>query len=303
MRPTRSQLSRPSTAGPRRVRRRSTCMIPQSSHFSEMIAKGDPGRLRHDPLGGLPIFPKPVKLRHLRPSLKKFQEGRSSLYSVAYAIRENAKAARDVVARKSQSLLWSQVDAKEMRDQLNRTRQNRPPLPVDLSVRIKIARTAIANLLKMGFEGFQFVGIEDVFIFLKAKRLEEEGKNDDKEAVKLKYKLKRRPSTATRIKRKGMLGRISTSRSSRHFSSQNSPKRPVGSSFQDNNGDDENERLAELQARVERSNLRNNTVVIWVGSHKVAGFSQRSGLGTAYMSTGKEISGTAALLMRVAERR
>eukprot|EP00946_MAST-07B_sp_MAST-7B-sp1_P004849 g4849.t1 len=293
MRPTRSQLARPTTAGPRRVRRRSTCFIPPSK-FGGAVGAGDPGRLRHDPLAHLPMLRKPVKLRHLRPSLKKFQSGRSSLYSVAYALKQNASAARAVTAHKSQSLLWCHVDQKEVVQQLNEQRRNRPALPEDLSVRIKIARTGIAHLLRQGFEGFQYDGIEDVFVFLKVKKFGEED-DEENEELNARSRTKRRPTTAsaTRVRRKGVLGSIKTSRTSRRFTR---GRRGVS-------GDEEEERIAELEAKINRSNLRNSTVVIWVGAHNVAGFPQRSGLGTAFMSTGREVSGTAALLMRVEERR
>ena len=301
MRPTRSQLSRPSTAGPRRVRRRSTCLIPASKFGAIGIAGGDPGRLKYDPLAGLPVLRKPVKLRHLRPSLKRFQSGKSSLYSVAYALKQNASAARAVVAHKQQSLLWCAIDQKEMNNQLNEQRRNRPALPEDLSVKIRIARTGIAQLMRQGFDGFQYDGIENVFVFLKVKKFGEEEKedaeaegNNDMENVDRnaagKSRHRRRPATAsaTRVKRKGILGNIKTSRTSRRFTRKGA--------------EDEDAHLAELQSKINRSNLRNSTVVIWVGAHDVAGFPQRSGLGTAYMSTGREVSGTAALLMRVEER-
>ena len=156
MRLTRSQLAQPSKAGPRYNRRRSTCLIPPATNGPLANLMGsDPGKLRYDPLGGLPVLPKPVKLGHVRPSLKKFHNGKSSLYSVAYALKQNASAARAVTARREQALLWCHVDQKEIVTQLNAQRQNRPALPSDLAVKIRIARCSVAHLLHQGFAGFQ----------------------------------------------------------------------------------------------------------------------------------------------------
>ena len=52
-----------------------------------------------------------------------------------------------------------------------------------------------------------------------------------------------------------------------------------------------------------KSTLRNATVVLWVGGHDVAaGMKTGSGLGSLYLSTGKEMSGRAQLLLRVKQR-
>ena len=186
--------------------------IPPSK-FGGAVGAGDPGRLRHDPLAHLPMLRKPVKLRHLRPSLKKFQSGRSSLYSVAYALKQNASAARAVTAHKSQSLLWCHVDQKEVVQQLNEQRRNRPALPEDLSVRIKIDERD-RSLAAARIEGFQYDGIEDVFVFLKVKKFgeEDDGENEELNA-RSRNVVPPRPRPPAPAQRLG----IKTSRTSRRF--------------------------------------------------------------------------------------
>jgi hypothetical protein len=57
-----------------------------------------------------------------------------------------------------------------------------------------------------------------------------------------------------------------------------------------------------LHIRAAKCTLKNSTVVLWVGAHEVAGLNQRSGLGSLYLATGKEMSGRGQLLLRVKNR-
>ena len=58
-----------------------------------------------------------------------------------------------------------------------------------------------------------------------------------------------------------------------------------------------------LEVRAARATLNNATVILFVGGHDIgAGIKAGSGLGSLYLSTGKEMSGRAQLLLRVKQR-
>ena len=57
-----------------------------------------------------------------------------------------------------------------------------------------------------------------------------------------------------------------------------------------------------IETRTSKVTLQNSTVLIWVGGHAMQGITQNGGLGTLYTSNGRDVSGRAQLLLRVANR-
>ena len=60
-----------------------------------------------------------------------------------------------------------------------------------------------------------------------------------------------------------------------------------------------NQTAVSLEDMAKKATLRSASVCIWVGAYSEAGLQQRDGLGSLYMSTGRQMSGQAQLLLRV----
>eukprot|EP00946_MAST-07B_sp_MAST-7B-sp1_P004850 g4850.t1 len=216
-----------------------------------------------DPLAALPVIPKPVRRSRLRPSLKRFMSGRSSLWAVAKALHDRHSRQRALKARMSQSVIWAGLDQKELVEELNEQSRNSPDLPKSLSVRLRVCRTTLVSLVhELGMRGYRYADIEDVYIFFKAA---------EKHTRKTKSKVGRGEEGKHDSHRKIILRNIRVA---------------------------EEDRVTEALAN--NVSLSSASVVIFVGAnHPPGGLPNDEGLGHLYMSTGKVVSGESALALRV----
>lgn len=161
-------------------RRRSTSLCPISTWSIDTANAAFEARrksTRKNRLANIAVIPRPVKRSLLRPSLKRFMSGRSSLWSVAKALHDRHQRQRGLRARLSQSLLWAGLDQKELVAELNEQSRNSPELPKSLSVRLRVCRSALVALMNdMGMRGFRYSDFEDVLIFFKVAEISKKRK-------------------------------------------------------------------------------------------------------------------------------
>ena len=146
-----------------RPRRRSVCAIPPIKA----------GKITYNPyesrdqLSSIPIVAMPTRRSHLRPSLVKFQSGKSSLYSVAAALTRMHTARRGIAASLKQTHLLSQSDMKEHMHEMNELSNSSPALPKSLAVRLRCCRASVCCIIDQGFIPFKYRDFPSCFLFLK----------------------------------------------------------------------------------------------------------------------------------------
>ena len=116
-----------------------------------------------DPLAALPVIPKPVRRSWLRPSLKRFMSGRSSLGPSPRPCTTGIVGSGPESSL-SQSVIWAGLDQRAGRrvERTNRT--------VDLQVAVcedRVCRTTLYRLFWQHAR-LRYADIEDVYIFFKA---------------------------------------------------------------------------------------------------------------------------------------
>ena len=151
-------------------RRRSMTTIPPNRHGN--FQSSNPYEV-HDRLTNIPIIPKPTRRSHILPTLKKFMNGKSSLYSVAAALTNMHHEQRGISSSISQCKMWTQSDGKEHLQKINESHRNAPALPKSLSVRLKVSRSSACNIIDQGFLPFKYKDFEEVFLFIKIKDMKD----------------------------------------------------------------------------------------------------------------------------------
>ena len=260
------------------AKRRTFSLVPSNTYGNFDLTAP---QLWRDPLLDCPVLPKPTRRRFLFPSLNKFMKGRSSLYSVARAVSNLHQEKRGLTRRLGQALLWARLDQKELVAQQNQLYADSPALPPALSVKLKMSRASIAKLLDDRFVGFRYRDIKDVYMFFRVEKSADESSDEEEDkddeggvAVGARRQLQQQQQQQPKQKRRRKKPRI----------------RRVSLT------------VPELQSLVDKCSLRSGTVVLWVGSYAMSGLPMMKGLGTVYLSTGKVISGEAALAMRVKQK-
>ena len=167
---------------PNMRRRRSVSSCPvakwdleaaQRAFESQRQRKGRKSLRHGDPLAELAVIPKPATRSRLYPSLRKYMAGRSSLYVVAKALHDRHFRRRALQARMAQCKIWVRQDQKELVAELNQQSRDAPDLPEALSVRLRICRTTLVNLVHdLGMRGYRYEGFKDVYIFFKSAEIQ-----------------------------------------------------------------------------------------------------------------------------------
>ena len=147
-------------------------------------------------------------------------------------------------------------------------------LPPALSVKLKMSRASIAKLLDDRFVGFRYRDIQDVFMFFRVEKSggddgsDSDSSSDEDDEDEDEHQEGHQQVFLRRTRKKPKVRRVSLT-------------------------------VPELQSLVDKYSLRSGTVALWVGSYAVSGLPMTQGLGTVYLSSGKVISGDAALATRV----
>lgn len=148
--------------------RRSLSNIPKDINSRNHLY--DPNALRFDNLGNsVQIIERPVRRKDRYPSYEKFLNGRSHIWSVAYAISKHEQSKRDMNSKLGQTCDggWFMKDQKDHIMEQNKENQKQRSLPESLSIHLRICRTQVVALLSDDFESIRFKDLPHIFVFFK----------------------------------------------------------------------------------------------------------------------------------------
>ena len=154
-------LTNEQLAAQRKKRGRSLKAVIQKGSITEF----NPEPWEKDPFKNLPILPGPRK--HRRPNQERFLAGKSSIYSIAYAIDEKHQAEKVHNMRVKATTHWSYSDRLEYLKLQNKLYKERPAVPKAVRLKLKMNRLGVAYLIKMGYVGFFYETLPECIVFLK----------------------------------------------------------------------------------------------------------------------------------------
>jgi len=130
------------------------------------IVSVNPPPFPKDPFKNVITLPGPRK--HRKPKVERFLDGKSSIYSVAYAIDERHKIQANHKARVAAAKQWSYGDKLEFVKQENKRFREQPSLPKAVNIKLRITRVGAIQLTKYGYQAFRFETIPECICFYKS---------------------------------------------------------------------------------------------------------------------------------------